>query len=58
MVLEILNWILLAFLAVCNAAWIRLMILQRRPGDPFCKCCRNCPYDGRCPMQGERRNTP
>ena len=32
MVLEILNWILLAFLAVCNAAWIRLMDFAEQTG--------------------------
>lgn len=46
MLLAILNWLLLAFLAICNAAWIRMML--SRSG----KCtCRHCPFADDCPMQ-------
>ena len=46
MLLAILNWLLLAFLAICNAAWIRMML--SRSG----KCtCRRCPFADDCPMQ-------
>ena len=52
MLISILNWVLLAFLAVSNAAWIRLMLT--RTGRCSYKYCIGCPYDGGCPMQEDK----
>lgn len=49
MMLAILNWLLLAFLAVSNAALIRIML--SRTGKCSYKNCIACPYAGECPAQ-------
>ena len=49
MMLAILNWVLLAFLAVSNAALIRMMF--SRTGRCGFKNCMNCPYAGECPVR-------
>ena len=49
MMLAILNWVLLAFLAVSNAALIRIMF--SRTGRCSIRNCMNCPYAVECPAQ-------
>lgn len=49
MMLAILNWVLLAFLAISNAALIRIMI--SRTGRCSIRNCMNCQYAGECPAQ-------
>ncbi len=49
MMLAILNWVLLAFLAISNAALIRIMI--SRAGRCSIKNCMYCPHAGECPAQ-------
>jgi len=49
MMLAILNWVLLAFLAISNAALIRIMF--SRTERCSIRNCMNCPYAGECPAQ-------
>ena len=49
MMLAILNWVLLAFLAVSNAALIHIMC--SRTGRCRIRNCMKCPYAGECPAQ-------
>ena len=55
MMLAILNWVLLAFLAISNAALIRIML--SRTGRCSIRNCMNCPYAGECPASLHQRIT-
>ena len=52
MVLAILNWILMAFMIIFQAAWIH-GILNHDGRCPYTNC-EQCYFDGCCPMQEDK----